>query len=154
MCVIRSKQDSDMVRLLQNVRKGRVPLTETDNNSMDQGQDVPFLLHCAEGNLQAVRCSVYAKGFDINQGDKIEQTGLMWAAHYHRNEVVDFLLLHPDIDPTRPANSGSTALHGASEANNVHALQMLLRHPKMVDKDIETKNLEGKTAADLARYLL
>ena len=143
-----------MVSFLQNARKVIVPLKERDNNIMDQGQDVPFLLLCAEGNLQAVRCSVYSEGFDINQGDKFKQTGLMWAAYHHRNDVFDFLLLHPGIDPTHRSNSGSTVLHEASEANNVHALQMLFSHPKMVDEDIEAKNLEGKAAADLARYLL
>ena len=147
----RSRQDSDMVKLLQNARKNTIAIKETDSEAMDKGQEAPFVLLCSEGNLQAVRCAVFAGDVDINQGDKFRQTGLMWAAFNNHNDVVDFLLLQPAIDPTLRANTGETVLHGAGEANNVHALQKLIAHPKMGDLDFATKNRDGKTAEDLAR---
>ena len=141
----------EMVRLLQEPRKAKIAMKERDSKAMDRGKDAPFVLLCAEGNLAAVRCSVFADDVDINQGDKFRQTGLMWAAFNQHNEVLDFLLLQPSIDPSHRANTGETVLHDAAEANNVHALQKLLDHPKMVDVDVATKNLDGKTAEDLAR---
>ena len=140
-----------MVKILQHPRKSKIAMKEKDSKAMDRGKDAPFVLLCAEGNLQAVRCAVFAGDVDINEGDKFKQTGLMWATNKHHNDVLDFLLLQPSIDPTLRANTSGTVLHAAGEANNVHALQKLLKHPKMADIDMTTKNLDGKTAEDLAR---
>ena len=103
---------------------------------------------CRNGHTQEVK-RLIESGVNINHMDLFNQTGLMWAVAKGHNNIVELLLSQPDIDLTVQSFNDNTVLHEAVEANNVEALLMLLDHPR--HGNIEARNNDGKTAADMSR---
>eukprot|EP00092_Neocalanus_flemingeri_P033109 GFUD01036004.1.p1 GENE.GFUD01036004.1~~GFUD01036004.1.p1 ORF type:complete len:235 (-),score=49.87 GFUD01036004.1:195-899(-) len=85
---------------------------------------------------------------DVNKGDPMGQTALMWAIYCKLSAVAERLLAHPQISVNQTDNYGNTALILASRDNSEEVVKLLVAHPGM---QIGWKNKKLQTAEDKAR---
>ena len=78
------------------------------------------------GIVEVVKALVEMKGSDINQGDCIGCTPLMWAAQRGNEGVVRILLARGDVDPDKSDNHVGTPLSGASSEGHEGIVRQLL----------------------------
>jgi len=95
---------------------------DSDNLSLFSG------LHCASlfGIVEIVACRVEMEGCDINQGDCVGNTPLLWAAQNGHEGVVEVLLKRDDINPNKPDQLGQTPLWGAADNGHEDVVKKLL----------------------------
>jgi len=94
-------------------------------------------LHCASilGIDEIVAGLVEVGGYDINQGDCVGNTPLVWAARNGHGGVVEILLGRGDIDPDKPDEYGQTPLFCAALDGHEEVVKILLgRHDINCDK--------------------
>ena len=101
-------------------------------------------LHCASyfGVAEVMTALMQMEGCDINQGDCIGFTPLMWAAWQGHQEAVVLLLARGDIDPDRHDNHDQTPLCGASFNGHEGVVGLLLARG---DVDPNKPNNSGET---------
>ena len=101
-------------------------------------------LHCASyfGIYEVITVLIQMEGCDINQGDRVGFTPLMWAAWKGHQGAVALLLTRGDIDPDKPDNYGRTPLGGASFNGHEGVVRLLLARadvdPNKPDKRVRT----------------
>ena len=85
-------------------------------------------LHCASyfGIVEVVKALIEMECSDINQGDCIGFTPLMWAAQQGNEGVVKLLLSRDDVDPDKSDNHGGTPLSRASSEGHEGVVRQLL----------------------------
>jgi len=85
-------------------------------------------LHCAScfGIDEVMTMLIQMEGSDINQGDCIGFTPLMWASWQGHQGAVALLLARGDIDPDKPDKYGQTPLWGASFNGHEGVVRLLL----------------------------
>ena len=85
-------------------------------------------LHCASyfGIDEVVAALIETEGCDINQGDCMGLTPLMWASRQGNQGTVMLLLTRDDIDPDKPDNYGATPLWWASRNEHKGVVRLLL----------------------------
>ena len=119
-------------------------------------------LHCASyfGIVEVVKALIEMKCYDINQGDFIGCTPLMWAAQRGNKRVVKLLLARSDVDPDKPDNDGGTPLSGASSEGHEGVVRQLLArenvNPNKPDKygDTPLSGASGGGHEGVVRLLL
>jgi len=101
-------------------------------------------LHCAScfGIDEVMTMLIQMEGSDINQGDCIGFTPLMWASWQGHQGAVALLLARGDIDPDKPDNYGQTPLWGASFNGREGVVGLLLARG---DVDPNKPNNSGET---------
>jgi len=98
-------------------------------------------LHCASyfGIYEFMTALMQMEGCDINQGDWMGFTPLMWAARQGDQAAVALLLTRDDIDPNKPDNDSRTPLWRASSNGHEGVVRLLLARddvdPDKGDKD-------------------
>ena len=100
-------------------------------------------LHCASyfGIDKVMAALMQMEGCDINQGDRMGFTPLMWAARQGDRGAVELLLTRDDIDPNKPDNYNATPLWWASNGHEGVVSLLLARsdvNPDKADNDGET----------------
>jgi len=75
---------------------------------------------------QVMAILVERKSCDINQGDCMGRTPLMWAARQGNQGAVRLLLRCDDVNPDKPDNNGLTPLHRASSNGHQGVVGLLL----------------------------
>ena len=100
-----------------------------------------FHLSCQNNNLEKLR-DCLARGVDVNLVDR-NGSGLMMAAYYGHEEILDVLLSHPDIKINQTMND-ATALLFASRFGRAGIVSRLVQVPGL---DINYKTKDGATAA-------
>lgn len=88
-----------------------------------------------------------ARGADANLRDIYGWTPLMRAAYENRLTVTRALLASNKANVNAANDNGATALHLAAQRGHLHIAQMLIDG----GADLETKDLQGRTPAMLAR---
>jgi len=85
-------------------------------------------LHCASffGIVELVASLTKAQGCEINQGDCIGYTPLLWAARNGHDGVVRLLLEQEDVDPDRPNDGNNTPLSWAANNGHEEVVKLLL----------------------------
>ena len=106
---------------------------------------VQLITASREGNLACVQ-ALLAKGLDPNSKDGDGWSPLMWAAMSGREEVVELLLGHSDINLEARSQGGTTALFVAAAHGHPSVVQQLLAG----GADPEARNVRGVTALLLA----
>ena len=87
-------------------------------------------------------------GADLNGSDRFGETALLTAVHENAHETIT-QLFNAGVDYTRRTTGGSTILHWAANEADLQTLQLLTR-ARMKGVDVEAKNVDGNTAAELA----
>jgi len=102
-----------------------------------------FVASCEKGDLAAVKEALDA-GIPVNCSGRDDSTGLMRAIAMRHQQVVDELLLHPDIDINLPGMGNDiTPLHVACISDNVPVIQKLTSMPRLTC--INSRTREGWT---------
>ena len=85
-------------------------------------------LHCASffGIVELVASLARAPGCNINQGDRVSRTPLLWAAKNGHDGVVKLLLERGDIGPEMPDQWDSTPLSWAADNGHEEVVKLLL----------------------------
>lgn len=105
-----------------------------------------LMIAAAKGFDQSVKLLVEL-GADPSLVDAYQWSPLMRAIDNRHRNVVQYLLSLPDIAVDTINENGSTALHVAVQKKDTYAVDYLLR--RGIDSSI--KDVNGKTAADIAR---
>ena len=87
--------------------------------------DQNFWQLCYNGDIEGVQAAI-DNGADVNEENDLGETGLMWALLYSHNNVVQVLLLHPQINVNKVHYRGRSALHHAVWNDNHEGLAALL----------------------------
>lgn len=94
----------------------------------------------------------YCKNF-LKLGEKInnplsryKDTPIFYAAAYGREDLLELLLKHPDINVNVQDSTGSTPLHMAISLNRCECIKLLLERE---DIDLSIENYYGKTVDDM-----
>eukprot|EP01060_Flectonema_neradi_P011561 TRINITY_DN18615_c0_g1_i1.p1 TRINITY_DN18615_c0_g1~~TRINITY_DN18615_c0_g1_i1.p1 ORF type:complete len:360 (+),score=74.06 TRINITY_DN18615_c0_g1_i1:48-1082(+) len=108
---------------------------------------------CSGGHLEVVRmlishptCNVNS-AYNDNSPVKKFATPLMVALEREREDVIECLLQHPNIDVEYANELGQTILHEACAVGNSEVVKMLLSKPGII---VRATNDEGQTPFDLA----
>jgi len=98
-------------------------------------------LHCASyfGIDEVMATLVEMRGCDINQGDGLGFTPLMWAAWQGSQGGVTILLTRDDIDPDKVCNRGRTPLWWASTNGDAGVVRLLLAR-----SDVSPEKLDNR----------
>ena len=80
---------------------------------------------CRGGDIERVQAALDS-GTNVNEEGVLGQTGLMMALDNSRNNVVQLLLNHPDIDINKVDREGDCALHWAVIRDNHEGMAALL----------------------------
>jgi len=109
-------------------------------------------LHCASyfGIVEVVKALIEMKGSDINQGDCIGCTPLMWAAQRGNKGVVRLLLARGDVDPEKSDNHGGTPLSGASSEGHEGVVRQLLARENVNPNKLD--NFGGTPLSEASAY--
>ena len=85
-------------------------------------------LHCASffGIVELVASLASAPGCEINQGDRVSRTPLLWAAKNGHHGVVRILLGREGVDPEMPDIQDSTPLLWAANNGHEEVVKLLL----------------------------
>jgi len=85
-------------------------------------------LHCGSyfGIGEAMTALIQMEGCDINRGDRIGFTPLMWAARQGDQGAVELLLTLDNIDPNKQDNYNATPLWWASRSGHEGVVRLLL----------------------------
>ena len=87
--------------------------------------DRSFPSLCGDGDIEGVQAALDS-GADVNEENPLGRTGLMWALASSRNNVVQLLLNHPQIDINKVNDRGYCALHSAVIRDNHEGMAALL----------------------------
>ena len=96
-----------------------------------------FRMLCSDGDIERVQAALDS-GTDVNEEDPWGTTGLMKALIFSRNNVVQLLLNHQQIDINKVDRDGSCALHFAVLGDNHEGMAALLDR-----QDLTTINQMG-----------
>jgi len=99
-------------------------------------------LHCISyfGMVEVVRILINMGRWDLNQGDGLGVTPLIWAAMYGHEEVVGVLLQEKQVQPDRQdADDGRAALSWAAEKGHEGIVKLLLGQQDVNPDPPETK---------------
>lgn len=116
----------------------------------------PIHLACANGPLDIVKNLIEKEPALLDQLDSTNQTPITWAASEGKAEIVDYLVKKgAKLDCQSSSNApdgtaGFTALHWASRQGHTKTLKVLLDHSAENKMDIEIRDRQGKTFADVA----
>ena len=102
----------------------------------------PLWRLCRAGDLDGVR-EALGRGENVNVRNNKGSTGLMLAVWRGHSEIVEKLLLLPDIDVNIQDREGNTALHFCAGSDRAAYLELLVAHRGL--QTLNMKNAEGHT---------
>ena len=102
----------------------------------------------AEYNCAAALATLIYHGANLNSCDRFNTTPLLKAASDNSHEAIT-QLLNAGADYRRKDSFGNTILHLAASQSDAETL-VLLRKARIRGVDVDAKNDEGKTAAEVA----
>merc|ERR1719319_582189 len=102
---------------------------------------VDFVEMCRGGEVEGGR-EALGRGADVNTRGMANWTGLMVAAMFGQEEVVEVLLAQPGVDVTCRDDCGNTALHLACIYSSAGLVRRLLTMPGV---EVEARNSWGET---------
>ena len=130
-------------RLLQ-YRRGNLFL---DINVIDGYGHTPLRVSSSH-NSAATTATLIKYGADLNIGDRFGETPILGAVFENAHETLT-QLLNAGADYTLKTIFGNTILHWAANEADVQTLALLAR-AHMRGVNVDAKNVEGKTATELA----
>ena len=118
-----------------------------DINALDGYGDTPLRVstsyNCADTTAVLIQY-----GADLNIGDRFGETPLLGAVYENAHESIT-QLLNAGADYTLKTKFGNTILHWAADGGDLQTLTLLTR-AQMRGVNVDTRNVDGKTATELA----
>ncbi len=168
-CMLAAKETAKARRARENLKMYDIPFTveafisyvqrgntEVVQRFVDAGFDVNTpnqngdraLIFAAEKNLAAIMDILIKGGADVNAADADNSTALMYAAYYRNFDAVQ-MLVRRGANPNLKNNSKMTALMYGIHGGCINCINAIITP----ETDLEEKNINDKTALDLANEL-
>ncbi|XP_065647173.1 poly [ADP-ribose] polymerase tankyrase [Hydra vulgaris] len=150
MDVLKAIRKNDIKKLEKLLKKGFKPnsvLDEFDGNNQLKYSTIPLSLAAKEGYTDIVSLLV-KYGANLHASNDDWEAPMHIAAFYGHVDVMRFLLTR-DININKQDKKGNTVLHVAVMKSQFNIVNLLLTNDTGID--INIKNIESKTALDIAK---